>query len=437
MSRGASGHILRLMASLLLLGAAGGLEAARADETTAEVTEIAAAEPPPRAWLERWTSEPPMSGNWFGVRDALRQWGINPKLSYGTDLMASVAGGSRRGQAYAGQLTVEIDTDLEKLASLRGLSFVLSGNWASGTNLSGDIGNTFNVAQYFAGDQVRLTDMYLLQSLFDGGIELKAGRFSTSSDFLASPLDVSFVNEAANPILTAVQINVPGVTDDPNATWAGRIVTRPSPALSFSAGAYYSDPGLDQLTANGTEFGVSRDAGYFVIGEAAYLLNVENDAPGLRGRYRLGGYYDSNRYASLSKPGHQQTGNFGLYATGEQMVFREGGPGTAQGLSLFGALIYAPTASINSLPWFGAAGTSYRGLVPGRPSDTAAFALYYGGFSRYLPGQTYELVLEWTYAIMVGRRLTVQPDVQYVINPGGVSSVGNAVVLGTQIGIDF
>jgi porin len=82
-------------------------------------------------------------------------------------------------------------------------------------------------------------------------------------------------------------------------------------------------------------------------------------------------------------------------------------------------------------------GASYRGLVPGRDRDTAAFALYYGGFSRDLPGQTYELVLEWTYAIAVGRRITVQPDLQYVINPGGLSSIGNAVVLGMQLAVEF
>jgi carbohydrate-selective porin OprB len=40
------------------------------------------------------------------------------------------------------------------------------------------------------------------------------------------------------------------------------------------------------------------------------------------------------------------------------------------------------------------------------------------------------------YAIALGRRLTVQPDIRYVINPGGVSSVGNAVVLGAQVGIN-
>ena len=62
---------------------------------------------------------------------------------------------------------------------------------------------------------------------------------------------------------------------------------------------------------------------------------------------------------------------------------------------------------------------------------------YYGDFSRHLPGQTYELVLEWTFAIAVARWLTVQPDLQYVINPGGRSSVGSAVVVGAQLAVEF
>ncbi len=417
----------RLMAGALLMAGLWALGTTRA----------AADEAPPGAWIKRWIAEPPMAGNWFGARDVLNGWGINPSVRYATDLQASVAGGQRRGQAYAALLDIGIDVDMGKLAGLRGLRFDVSGDWASGTDLSLDIGNTFTVGQYFDGQRVRLANMYLEQSLFDGRLELKAGRFSTGADFLTSPIDFSFVNDALNPILFAVQENVPGVTADPNATWGGRIVGRPTPALSLSAGAFYSDPTLNQLTADGTEFGISRAAGYFVIGEVGYTVHAENDAPGLRGRYRLGGYYDSNQYVSLSNPGRQQTGNYGFYVIGEQMVIREGGPGSSKGLSLFGTLIYAPQASINPLPWFGSAGASYRGLVPGRDRDTAAFALYYGGFSRYLPGQTYEMVLEWTYAIAVGRRLTVQPDIQYVINPGGVSSIGNAVVLGVQLAIEF
>lgn len=377
MSDGALGYARRLMAAALLMPSLYVLG----------TTPAMAGEPLPASWIKRWIGEEPATGNWFGLRDALNDWGIKPRMSYATDLMANVAGGQRRGEAYAGQLAVDITADLGKLAGLEGLTFNVGTGWLSGTDLSRDIGNTFTVAQYFEGQQLRLTQMSLQQSLFDRRVDVKAGRFSTGADFLTSPIDFTFVNGALNPILLAVQQNVPSITTYPDVTWAGRIVTQPTAALSLSAGAFYSDPTLNQLTANGTEFGISSSAGYLVIGEAAYLVNGESGAWGMPGRYRVGAYYDSNQYAFLDNPGRQQRGNYGVYAMGEQMVFRLGGPGSVIGLSLFGALIYAPQASINRMPWFASAGASYQGLVPGRDRDTAAFALYYGGFSRDLPGK--------------------------------------------------
>jgi len=387
--------------------------------------------------MDDWLSQPQLTGDWLGARDALAGWGVTPTIRYGTDLLANAAGGQQRGKAYAGQLSVEIGIDMEKLAGLRGLTFDVSGGWASGTDLSADIGNVFTVAQYFEGSVVRLSNLFLEQSLLDGRLAIKAGRVSTGGDFLASPVDTSLVNEALNPIVLAIQRNVPGVTADPNVTWGGRVIARPAGGLSVSAGAYYSDPTLNQLTVNGTEFGINASNGYFVVGEVDYRVNSETGEKGLPGRYRAGGYYDSNDYDALTNPSREQTGNYGVYLLGEQMVYRDGGPGSARGLSLFGALVYAPQQRINPLPWFASAGASYRGLVPGRDNDTSAFALYYGGFSRDLPGQTYEMTLEWTHATALTRWLTVQPDLQYVINPGGLSSRGNAVVVGAQLAVEF
>jgi hypothetical protein len=117
------------------------------------------------------------------------------------------------------------------------------------------------------------------------------------------------------------------------------------------------------------------------------------------------------------------------------MVAREGGPGTDEGLTLFGAFVWTPLQRINTLPYFAAAGASYRGLLPSRGQDTATVAVYYGGFSGDLPGQTHEVTLEWTYAVAVTPWLTVQPDVQYVIRPDGRSSIPNALVVGIQIAL--
>ncbi|HEV2055394.1 MAG TPA: carbohydrate porin [Methylomirabilota bacterium] len=389
------------------------------------------------SWIDNWLAQPQLTGNWFGARDALAGWGITPSIRYATDVQGSVLGGRRRGTAYAGELLVDVGLDLKKLAGLTGLTFHVSGDWASGTNLSNDIGNVFDVAQYFEGRGVRLYTLFFQESLFDGRLDIKVGRFGTGDDFLTTPADLSLVNGALNPMILAIQANVPSVTDEPHSTWGGRVSVWPTATLSLSAGAYYSDPTFDELRTNGTEFAISDRNGYFVIGEAAYYVNDGKFAAGLPGRYRVGGYYDSNHYTSLSNPSQGETGNYGFYFLGEQMVYREGKAGGAQGLSLFWGLVYAPLQRINTLPWFGSAALSYRGLIPGRDKDTAAFALYYGGFSRDLPGQTYELVLEWTYAIALTRWLTIQPDVQYVINPGGRSSVGNAVVVGAQLAVEF
>jgi porin len=98
------------------------------------------------------------------------------------------------------------------------------------------------------------------------------------------------------------------------------------------------------------------------------------------------------------------------------------------------------------MPFFLNGGLVYRGLIPGRDNDVAAFGAVYGRFSNDLqraqrmqggPVQEYEVALEWTYVIQVARWLTVQPDVQYIIKPGGAGDIPNALVLGFQLAVAF
>jgi porin len=77
------------------------------------------------------------------------------------------------------------------------------------------------------------------------------------------------------------------------------------------------------------------------------------------------------------------------------------------------------------------------GAYPGGDNDTAAFGLAYGKFSKYLSGQHDEMVLEWTYEVAIAPWLTLQPDMQYIIKPSGMSQIANALVGGMQITINF
>jgi hypothetical protein len=52
--------------------------------------------------------------------------------------------------------------------------------------------------------------------------------------------------------------------------------------------------------------------------------------------------------------------------------------------------------------------------------------------------QDYESVLELTYrAYFRKSAIFFQPDIQYVINPGGTGRIDDALVLGCQIGFNF
>src|SRR5258705_2763743 len=112
----------------------------------------------------------------------------------------------------------------------------------------------------------------------------------------------------------------------------------------------------------------------------------------------------------------------------------------------------SPDASISQMPYFFTAGIVARGFLPSRPKDVAGFGVVFGRFSSDLreaehreqlfdPAihpQDYESVLEWTYRIALWKTaLFFQPDIQYVINPGGGHNLGNALVLGCQIGFNF
>jgi carbohydrate-selective porin OprB len=44
-----------------------------------------------------------------------------------------------------------------------------------------------------------------------------------------------------------------------------------------------------------------------------------------------------------------------------------------------------------------------------------------------------EHVLEAGYAIYISDNYTIQPDIQYVVRPNGVSAIRNSLVIGIQL----
>jgi porin len=380
-----------------------------------------------------------LTGDWRGRRDALERAGVTLTSTYTTDLLGNPLGGNQQGFRYAGDLGVDSRFDLEKLLGLKGLLLDVSGSWRSGQNLSAkDVGNTFTVSQIFGGETARLYALALeWPSLLDNRLDIRLGRIGTGDDFLASPLYTAFANFAFDSNPGSVPINIPSFSAYPVATWGLRAKVMPVDSWSVMAGLYYSDATLARNNVHGVDFSIRSSAGIFAIGELGYLFNQGQGATGLPGNYKIGAYFDSDGYPDLSNAAQAEIrGNYGFYVLVDQMVYREGGSQNTQGLTPFAAVTFAPSDR-NTFPWFFSAGLVYPGLIPGRDDDTAAFGLAYGKFSKYLSGQHYEMVLEWTYAVAIAPWLTLQPDVQYIVKPSGTSTIANALVLGMQIAVNF
>ena len=91
------------------------------------------------------------------------------------------------------------------------------------------------------------------------------------------------------------------------------------------------------------------------------------------------------------------------------------------------------------------AGFNYNGLFEGRNEDIFGVGITHSGISREanrMNGQggshyTSETLIEVTYAAKLFPWLTLQPDFQYIVNPGATFSARNATVIGLRSTLTF
>jgi porin len=152
-------------------------------------------------------------------------------------------------------------------------------------------------------------------------------------------------------------------------------------------------------------------------------------------------------------------GDYGAYVITDQMLWRDP-RNSDQGLAGFLRLAGNP-ADRNLIEFHIDTGLSYKGLLPGRDSDTTGIAVSYSRISaveralaRDLSGFTnvgrplpdFESALEATYQAQIAAWWIVQPDLQVIFHPGArlpdltsarSTAWPNAVVVGVRTALIF
>jgi carbohydrate-selective porin OprB/predicted NBD/HSP70 family sugar kinase len=395
-------------------------------------------------------------GDWYGLRPTLADWGLTPTLTYVADIAGNPTGGKSQGVAYSDNIGLDLLFDLNKIIGLEGGSFLVSMSQRNGDSLSGErVGNIFTIQQNYGGQTFHLIDVAYQQKLLDDSVEFRVGRIAMGDDFLVSPYDYVFMQNAfcGNP--KGVFINAPGATAYPGATWGALLKVKPTQRTYVMAGVYNGDPSIGADYHNGADF--SMNGPVFAIGEVGYQINGLPGESRLLGNYKLGFWYDNADYTDyntvgFAHPAGTKRGNYGLYAMFDQVLVSFGEPTSNRGFGIFGTFMASPDESVSQMPYFFDAGIVSRGIFVSRPIDVLGFGVAYGSFSGDLSNaqereqqldptvgvQDYETVLELTYRFRFrDGAFFFQPDIQYVIKPGGTGDSNDALVLGCQVGINF
>jgi len=453
-----------------------------AGETSAGM-EPEASESPLAAW---WNGKY-MTGNWFGLRDTLADYGFKFSGKYEGFFYGVVD--SQRGSrgfydqqlAFAGELDFAKLTGIDAIKGLSGFGGVrwrdprADGNPNSFVRAS----SMFQPSHVQSGTQWRLLTFgleYATPEMF--GIEdfltLRGGWLQPQKEFIDQPLSKFFINNAIESS-KGVGGNIPFSSSF--STWGGTAKVKPTDWSYIKAGLFMAYPNSTSSSNHGLAFaGFGPDSsrnGLLTMVETGIKPKIGPSE--LPGHYAMGGYYYGQQADSFN--GTSQYGQFGFYWQADQMLYREPSPEepapmgkdgksvvsvsdgkkkvivpmekpklSKQGLYMFNLLTFAPKYN-NLYPFYFQSGLVYEGLIPTRDKDKLMFAIAYGAYSfnniQALQAEgrvnqpNYTLVLEWDYRLQINDWAYFQPFIQYIIKPNGTEAVQNATVLGFSYGVTF
>jgi porin len=452
----------RLLAAAMLslwgsAGFAAELETADNPDPVSSIEPIEAEPAPP----EGETAEPRLLGDLGGLRPALAQYGVDLTFGYIGETFGVVQGGVKRGAIYEGQASVGLEIDLDKLVGWNGAKLYanainIHGRGASRTLLDG---NLMTVSNIEALATTRLYRLYFEQNLFADRASLRFGQIAADDEFLTSDTAGGLINGTFGwPAWTAADTRGGGPAY-PLPQLGVRLQLKPTDELTLRAAAFTGNPGgkncvsgdPQQCDPHGILFPFS--AGTLWIGEAAYAVNSGKGAAGLPGIYKLGGWYETGPFPWQFDPTRSKQNNGGVYAVVDQGIWRR--PGSdEQGLNFFLRVGGAPSDR-NFLSFYADAGIGFRAPFASRPDDVVTLGAAYGNISAdvaradrladpAIPVRNYEAVIELSYKARVVPGWTVQPDLQYLFNPGGnvpnpngTGTIPNALVLGMRTTLAF
>ena len=403
-----------------------------------------------------------LTGDWRGLRTRLKDKGVELGAETYAEVWGNTTGGLKRGAVYTGLTLFEAHLDFAKLVGWQGASFYTRWLWLSGRDASEDLAGNFLTISYIAGfDTIRNLELWFQQNLFGDKVSIRVGQLAADSEFVISDYGSLFIN-AAFGWPAFIYLNIPNAGPGyPMGAPAVRLAFKPSKNFTFLAAVFQGDVFAQNVNRHGFDWNLNASNGYFWMTEAQWRHDFW-----LPGQIKVGAWFHTADFPNADGSATSYWGNYGIYFIVDQMIYREKTAAASvhsrdgkrvatkevavsddrvQGLGVFARLAFDPQDR-NFVGFYAEGGFNYKGLIPLRDSDVLGAGIGYAqltnGAKDVLASEgsvnpDYEIVIEATYQAKITPWLTLQPDIQYIIHPGGTRDYGNALILGARVVVTF
>lgn len=393
-------------------------------------------------WLEAYLAGTGATGDWYGLRTDLERAGVTVAGSAITEWSWVPPGegvADRWGFRYL--VNLGVDVDLERLADWRGGQVFVDFEWADTGVDGGRSGSPSGYSDIAVAERVlELSEFWWDQRIDDGPWRIKIGKIDANEDFAAIPVTGDFV--ASSAALPTTIFAMP---------------TYPSPALGASV---FLDPADDwhfgfavfdgSGASGGVRTGGATAASVYdneVKGDVFLIANGVYRSPDLlgddlTGRFEFGGWWNSGPFETFGGSTRQGTG--GIWANASIRCWaptdvKATDDTDLAGLWWFGQYGWTP-GDVSEVESEWGVGLVQNGTFPGRSNDAAG--LYVTGTGSSSDAASgfdgrWETLLEGYYAAAVTPWLTIQPDVQFVVDPGADPAIPDTWVLTLRLTVDF
>lgn len=381
------------------------------------------------------------TGNWFGLRDELRDHGLEVHYFWNQTWFSVMKGGEHTNTLKpAATYDLLMTLDLEKLGVWEDAEALVHARqqWGRGVNPWAGASPGFEVTDDNDGDRgIYVDQLWLRKHFLDHRLSLQLGYLDYQTiidrNAYANSEDIQFMNTALdnNPHLPTA-----------SATGLGAVMyVRPWDWYTLILGALDAERLPLYKPGFSTAFhGRALFLGYM---EHNSHTRIPSERGPLDGNYRLGLVYDPVDRPLFVPPTSSpktQNDNLTFYLSFDQKLYRENELDN-QGLGAFFRYSYRKD-QVFAFNHFWSLGLSYTGLIPTRDRDVLGF-----GFAQQIDSDEYrrhrhpdarsESVFELYYAIEIFPWLVLTPDIQYVNNPGGDGGIGHAVAGGIRVRASF